>query len=255
MNLSGGRESGNNFFNTGTMVQSGSGGLDIHGSLNNLSSGLFDIQNDAAITEGSFYNYGLLRKSMGTNVSSININNFNNLNGTIEVDTGAISLGGNNYVQGTGGFTVKLSGTNAGQFGQLQCNNATLSGPLNVMINSGFAPAVGNQFQILSSSGLSGTFSALNVPKGLSVLYTNNSVFLVVTSAVPAQIVKPALSNGNLVFSFETVSGQSYTIQRNDDLATTNWVFYTNLSGNGSLMQVVLPVKNNAHRFFRARQP
>ena len=52
-----------------------------------------------------------------------------------------------------------------------------------------------------------------------------------------------------------TVSNQSYTVQRNDDLNTTNWVFYTNLSGNGSLMQVLAPVTNVPQRFFRVRQP
>ena len=59
----------------------------------------------------------------------------------------------------------------------------------------------------------------------------------------------------NLVFSFETVSGQSYTIQRNDDLTTTNWVLYTSFTGNGSLMEIVAPITNTAHRFFRVKQP
>jgi hypothetical protein len=170
------------------------------------------------------------------------------------VDVGTLSLGGSSYVQGTGGFTVKLGGTNVGQFGQLQCGSASLGGPLNVSLSGNFAPVRGDQFQILSSSGLSGTFSALNVPQGITVLYTNNSVLLVVTSSA-LKMVNPAITNGNFGFSFETVSGQSYTVQRNDDLATTNWVFYTNLTGNGSLMQVVSPVSNVAHRFFRTRQP
>ena len=52
-----------------------------------------------------------------------------------------------------------------------------------------------------------------------------------------------------------TVSNQSYTVQRDDDLSTTNWVFYTNFTGNGSLMQVLAPVTNVTHRFFRVRQP
>ena len=258
INLSGGAVWGGNFWNAGTMVQSGSGGLYMTGggAVNNLNGALFDLQNDATVASagGGFNNYGLLRKSAGTNVSSFGVNNFNNFNGNIEIDTGAISLNGNNYVQGTGAFAVKLGGTNSGQFGQLQCNNASLSGPLNVSLSGNFTPALGNQFTILSSSGLSGTFSSLNIPQGLSVVYTNNNVVLLVTS-VPTQIVSPTISNGHFVFSFETLNGQTYTVQRNDDLSTTNWVFYTNFTGNGSSMQVLSPIANSLQTFFRVRVP
>jgi hypothetical protein len=72
---------------------------------------------------------------------------------------------------------------------------------------------------------------------------------------VPAQIVGPSLNGTNFTFSFGTVSNQSYTVQRNDDLNTTNWVFYTNLTGSGSLMQVFAPVTNTPKRFYRVRQP
>jgi hypothetical protein len=51
------------------------------------------------------------------------------------------------------------------------------------------------------------------------------------------------------------VSNQSYTVQHNGDLATTNWVSDTNFTGNGSLMQLVAPVTNAPQRFFRVRQP
>ena len=127
---------------------------------------------------------------------------------------------------------------------------------MNVRLTGSFKPALGDQFTILTSSGLSGTFSALSVPQGISVLYTNNNVVLVATSAgAGPKIVNSSLSNGNFGFSFETVNGQSYTVQLNDDLGTTNWVFYTNLTGNGSLMQVVSPTTNVPHRVFRTRQP
>jgi hypothetical protein len=124
-----------------------------------------------------------------------------------------------------------------------------------VKLAGGYVPALGDQFQILSSSSRSGTFTALNVPGGISVTYSNNGVFLVVTGTVPAQIVNPMLSGTNFAFSFGTVSNQSYTVQRNDDLATTNWVFYTNFTGNGSLMQVLAPVTNTPQRFFRVKCP
>src|SRR5581483_4266817 len=95
MTLSGGRAAGGGFFNAGTMTQTGGGGLTVHGTVNNLVSGLFDLRNDAAITSdtgGTINNYGLFRKSAGTN-SAIQIN-FNNQSGTIEVDSGTLSLAG-----------------------------------------------------------------------------------------------------------------------------------------------------------------
>ena len=51
------------------------------------------------------------------------------------------------------------------------------------------------------------------------------------------------------------MSNQSYTIQRNDNLNTTNWVFYTNFAGDGSLLQLVSPVTNAPQSYFRLRQP
>jgi hypothetical protein len=199
-----------------------------------------------------------LRKSGGNGISSFGINSgvaFNNLNGSIEVDSGQLSLNGQSYAQGSGSFIVTLGGISAGQSGQLLCGPATLGGPLQVKLASGFAPAIGNQFQILSCSSESGNFSGLNVPAGISVNYSNNGVFLVVTGTVPAQIVGPSLDGTNFAFSLGTISNQSYTVQRNDDLNSTNWVFYTNFTGNGSPMQVSAPATSVPHRFFRVRQP
>ena len=51
------------------------------------------------------------------------------------------------------------------------------------------------------------------------------------------------------------MNNQSYTVQHDDNLATTNWVFYTNFTGNGSLLQLSAPVTNTPRRFFRVREP
>ena len=75
------------------------------------------------------------------------------------------------------------------------------------------------------------------------------------TSAQPVVITSPTLSGTNFTLGFYAANGQSYTVQRNDDLGTTNWVFQTNFLGNGSLMEVVIPVTNATQRFFRVREP
>ena len=235
--------------------------IGIGATFENQAGGSYNLEGDGGFFSdgnGHFNNSGLLRKSGGNGISSFGINGgvaFNNLNGSIEVDSGQLSLNGHSYVQGTGSFIVTLGGTSTGQSGQLVCGPATLGGPLQVKLAGGFAPALGNQFQIISCSSLAGAFSSTNVPAGISVTYSNNGVYLVVTGTVPAQIINPVVSDGNFTFSFGTVSNQSYTVQRNDDLNTTNWVFYTNFTGSGSLMQVLAPVTNVPQRFFRVREP
>jgi hypothetical protein len=78
---------------------------------------------------------------------------------------------------------------------------------------------------------------------------------LVVTGTVSAQIQSPQLSGGNFTFNFGTANGQSYTVQQNTNLATTNWTFYTNITGNGSIYQFATPVTNIPRRFFRVVEP
>jgi hypothetical protein len=102
---------------------------------------------------------------------------------------------------------------------------------------------------------LSGSFTSINVPAGITVSNLLNHVELVVTGTVPAQIQSPQLSGGNFTFSFGTANGQSYTVQQNTNLATTNWTFYTNITGNGSIYQFATPVTNIPRRFFRVGSP
>jgi hypothetical protein len=154
------------------------------------------------------------------------------------------------YQPGKGPFWTDPFLTN---YGQLLLGGAALGGSLSVKVSGNFALAVGEQFQVVSSSGLSGIFSSVNVPAGISVAYSVNGVFLNVTGPVPVQILSPQRVGTNFIFQFATASGQSYTVQRNDDLTTTNWVFYTNIVGTGSAMQVQVPAMvTPAKRFFRA---
>jgi len=156
-----------------------------YGSVNNYPGGLINLQADVSIfsTGGpGFINYGMLRKSGGTNTSTIT-NCFSNQGGSVEVDTGTISLGNSSYTQGGGALVIGLGGTGAGQSGELiTSGSATLNGPLIVGLHNGFAPGLGNQFQILSNSSLSGVFASTNIG-GVSLLYSSTGVILNVTNA------------------------------------------------------------------------
>jgi hypothetical protein len=236
-------------------------GMPCGARLENLADGTYDLTGD-----GSFYcsggggalpyfkNYGQLRKSSGVGVSLFTDVPFNNQGGAVEVDSGTLRVSA--YAQGGGALTIALGGSGSGQAGQLSVSgNATLNGPLNVVLTNGFTPAPGQQFQILSCGSRSGVFTATNMPTGLSLSYSNSGAYLLVTSLLPRALEGPATSGTNFTFSFQTESGASYTVQYNDNLTTTNWLFHQAVTGDGSVLPCVIPMTNTPQRFFRVRQP
>ena len=80
-------------------------------------------------------------------------------------------------------------------------------------------------------------------------------VFLVVTCAVPVQILSPRLSADAFNFGFNTISNRTHTVQFTTNLASPNWTLLTNFIGTGSLTFLVTPVTNATQRFFRVSEP
>ncbi len=168
--------------------------------------------------------------------------------GTIYVPSGNINL--------NSGAVLNIVLGGPSQFSQLAVKNTIqYGGTLNVTLTNGYTPAIGTKFQIITNGNSGYSFASVNVPHGISVTYSNTGVYLTVTSAVPPQVVSPQVSGGNFGFTFGTVNGQSYTVQQNSNLTTTNWTFYTNITGNGSLYQFLTPVTNVPQLFFRVREP
>ena len=73
--------------------------------------------------------------------------------------------------------------------------------------------------------------------------------------ALAPSLYHQAFDGTNHTFSFQTFSNLGYTVQFNDALTTTNWLFYTNLTGNGGMMGFVTRPTDSPRRFFRVRQP
>ncbi|HEY5041281.1 MAG TPA: hypothetical protein VIK53_04705, partial [Verrucomicrobiae bacterium] len=221
--------------------------------------GLWNVQGDGVLgvnVAGNgmvFNNFGTVRKSGtsgGTSQFGVTFTN----TGTLDMQAGIVSLtGAYNLLGGTLNFNLN----NLTNFARLNlADSAALDGPLRVSVGGTFAPTNGSLFQIISSSGQSGVFSSVTLPAGISVTYSNSGVFLLVSSAVPVEILAPQLAGSSFSFQFPTASGQSYTVEGNDDLTTTNWVFYTNTIGSGSLYQFQVPVTAAPpHRFFRISEP
>jgi hypothetical protein len=203
-----------------------------------------------------FNNYGTFRKSGGAGGYPGTLfaggTFFNQAGGIIDVQTADLTFQGTySLTNGTLSFGINSLTDN----GVLLVGGATIGGSLRANVNGNFAPAIGDQWGVLGASSLTGTFSSVSLPTGFALSYTNNSVVLTVVSAVPVQILAPQLAGTNLSFQFPTASGQSYTVQQNTNLATTNWTFYTNLTGSGSVMQIFAPATNKVQNFFRVTEP
>ena len=133
--------------------------------------GLWDAQSDQTLASTfqsfTFDNFGTFRKSGGTNTSQTLLTggvNFINP-GTLDVQTGIISLLGT-YSLTNGTLNIDLSSLT--NFGRLNFGgSATVAGLLSVNLVGNFEPAVGSKFQIVSSTGQSGTFNSVDIPAGI----------------------------------------------------------------------------------------
>lgn len=175
------------FTNYGIFDWAGGG---LQGSSIIVNDGVWEVPNGATLTGMSavIENAGILRKTTGTNAGTIAVV-LQSRGGVMEADEGILSLAYSLYEQGTGTLTLGLTGTNTGQWGQLEANIVFLGGPLNLEIGAGFTPAPGSQYPIVSSPNLYGAFTSANLPAGLSLVYTNNAVLLVATNTLSGPVL------------------------------------------------------------------
>jgi hypothetical protein len=93
---------GRTLHNAGTATWGGVGAFNISGEFQNLADGVFEIQSDASMgLQGSFHNAGLLVKSAGTGISTLDVSLTNAAQ--VQVQSGTLRL--------TGGFTQTGGGT------------------------------------------------------------------------------------------------------------------------------------------------
>ncbi|GEM_PF-5971753 len=248
------------FYNEG-LVKETNGTLTIHDgdAFVNLPGATFDIQTDDGVGNGSgsFTNQGLFRKSGGGGRSLVNRPvNFRNEGGTIEVDTGSISFAQDNFYQGGGPLVFGVSDPYFIENGELLAYNVYLDGPVVLKFLDSFIPSPGMSFQIISASSITGTFSTASLPRGVSVQYSSNAVYLVVTNQItlPVQITTPRVSNGAIAFSFATLPNTAYVVEQCTSLPGTNWTACTNFTANGSPFQFSKPLVSGPV-FFRVREP
>ncbi|MCX6926669.1 MAG: hypothetical protein NT154_26210 [Verrucomicrobia bacterium] len=227
------------------------------GRLENMPDGLVDMQVDGGFySEGSsaqVNNAGVLRKSVGggTGIFANGVG-FQNT-GLLDIQSGTMQLPGNSLLAG-GRLNSGLASRS--EWGRVAFSGAgVLNGSLSASPIGGFIAGVGEHYQVVSSGGLNGGFTSLSLPNHFFVTNTASSIFLVVGSGGPATLTSPARTGTNLIFSFQTEAGGSYTLQANADLGTTNWSFVQAIPGDGSLKSIVTPCTGIPQHFFRLVQP
>jgi protein involved in polysaccharide export with SLBB domain len=99
--------------------------------------------------------------------------------------TGKLAVTGTYSQSGAGALDVTIGGTTAGtKYDQLNITStATLNGTLNISLATGYTPALGNTFDILNASSISGNFSTVN---GLTI---NSSEHFTVTTVSGNEIL------------------------------------------------------------------
>ena len=138
----------------------------------------------------SFTNNGT---SHALNGATLSINNLASpQSGTIGAGVGStVTINGNITEGATGVINVDIGGTAAGQFGKISITGAaTLAGTLTATIVNGFAPIVGNSFQVIayaSHSGTFGTTTGVSLPVGEGINPTYNATNLTITIAAALQ--------------------------------------------------------------------
>lgn len=152
----------------------------------------------------------------------------------------------------TAGFSVLALGSPPLAY-QWQRNGTNLSDTLGVfgVASSGLALTVtagdaGNYDVIVTNAY--GSVTSLVV--WLTVLGPNVALL-----PIPVTLYAPPPEGGYWSLGFSTAVGQSYTIQRNPNLWTTNWITYTNFIGDGLWRDFLFPPASPPSEFFRVLEP
>jgi probable HAF family extracellular repeat protein len=109
-------------------------------------------------------------------------------------------------------------------------------------------------YSATASSLAAGTYALTAIASDLAGLNATNTITVLVTNALlPAiSISTPTFTGSNFSFSFGTQIGYTYEGEFTSPLAATNnWVVFTNVAGDGSVVWVTDWSLTNGQRFYR----
>jgi plastocyanin len=150
-------------------------------------------------------------------------------------------------------------------------NNAVFTAPANVTIQASASDDVSvTNVQFLVGSVVVGNdtgspYSAVTngLPAGVYTLSAvasdnlgakaTNSISITVTSSAPSAVtlLNPTFGGGTFSFSFVTQTGYTYNAQFTPSLSPISWFTFTNVIGNGSIVQVTDSSLTNSQRYYR----
>jgi PKD repeat protein len=111
--------------------------------------------------------------------------------------------------------------------------------------------------QVWMPTDFDGNFNAWNTTFSLGANVGTMSVQQQVLNSpgMPLQILSPRTDGTNFMFDFVTVLNQSYTVLAKINLATTNWISYTNVIGGGYMQKITVPLIDGKQNYFLLRSP
>lgn len=184
--------------------------------------------------------------------------NIINTGGTVRPGDGigTLVLGGTFTQWPDAALVCEVGGRNPGEFDQLAVTGvAQLGGTLSVTLAPGFSLAAGDAIPLVTCAARGGFFTQLNLPAGTGIEYRNDGVYLVAKESTPVTLVPPSFSDGKMTMGFSGALGLGYTVWSKEDLNAGAWSVYTNFTGTGGAVSIVVPVTAAPGQFFRVTQP
>lgn len=108
--------------------------------------------------------------------------------------------------------------------------------------------------QSLARTGVGSAFATLSTNSPKSFLNISNTI-------VPTRIASATVAGPNLLMTFATATGTNgsagpnYAVQGNYLAGTTDWSTVSNVTGNGTLKTVAIPIEPGTNKFFRLSVP
>ncbi|HEV7924781.1 MAG TPA: hypothetical protein VGR14_05465 [Verrucomicrobiae bacterium] len=255
--------------NAGNILWTGAGAIDLNGAVfTNRPGATFNAENAAALqfSGGSprIDNAGIFRKSVNPGMLTLSQVIFTNY-GTVDIQSGVLYSAIGGYASSSNAIlNCAIGGTVPGtNYGQLQVSGpVNLNGTLSLDLTNNYIPTTNDSFSLVSAGARNGTFANFIYPSNeVAMILSNTTTSVIVRAtnifAVPQLLIlAPQISGSNFGFSIQTASNQLYTIQESTNASSTNWLLVTNITGDGSLFEFVIPfTTSNAQDFFRICQP
>jgi Divergent InlB B-repeat domain len=250
--------------NAGTTVVVGTGLGVAQAVITNRPGAVFEVQNAGGFTSSGtpdrFDNAGTFRKTVSTGQFTVGqYIPFTNY-GMVDIEAGTLAASGGYSCTSDSLLQCALGGTTPGTgYGQLQvAGTVALQGNLGVTLTSGFAPALGDTFTVLTAGTRTGSFAGFFYPSNavtMDLSNTPNSVLVRVLAAAPPQpvLLSPQLSGSNFVLTWTAISNDTYRLEFSPDLSPTGWTALpgdvTSLSNFASKADPLTP----SNRFYRVQ--